>query len=362
MDKPFVTVAMPALNEERYIARALLSLSRIPETLDYEILVLDGGSTDYTPQIVETFARADPRIRLVPNERRLQAAAVNRAAADADPRSRYLVRADCHADYPPGFVESCVDSLERNGADSVVVRMQTVGATCFQKAVATAQNSRLGNGGSAHRTDGASRFVDHGHHAAFRREIFLAVGGYDESFSHNEDAEFDVRLRDAGGQIWLNADAAISYFPRSTIPSLARQYFAHGRGRAKTIRKHRMTPKLRQMLPLAAVGVGLTGLIASLADMRFLVVPAAYVSAALLVGALLAIRRASPCSVASGLAALVMHTSWALGFATTFLAAAPRTHSGGQVAGSLAFERASRADSPGGQVRAQSAAERLRWR
>lgn len=328
---PFVTIAMPALNEERYIARALLSLSQMPDCLDYEILVLDGGSTDYTTQIVETFARADRRIRLVVNERRIQAAAVNRAAVEADPRSRYLIRADCHADYPPGFVQSCIDSLERSGAASVVVRMETVGATCFQKAIATAQNSRLGNGGSAHRIDGTSRFVDHGHHAAFRREMFLAVGGYDESFSHNEDAEFDVRLRRAGGRIWLNTDAAISYFPRSTITALAKQYFSHGRGRAKSVRKHGLALKLRQVLPLAATAAFPMGMIGALADSRLLLVPVAYVSAALLAGALLAVRTASPCSVASGLAALVMHMSWAVGFATTFFSQKPDTHNEGSL-------------------------------
>ena len=318
MDKPFVTIAMPALNEERYIAPAILSLSRIADRFDYEILVLDGGSTDRTRQIVEVFARADPRIRLIPNERRIQSAAVNLAAAVADPRSRYLVRADCHADYPEGFVEQCIDALERNDATSVVVPMKTVGATCFQKAVATAQNSRLGNGGSAHRMAGGSQFVDHGHHAAFRRDAFLAAGGYDETFTHNEDAELDVRLRRAGGRIWLEADAAISYFPRATLPALARQYFAHGKGRAKTIRKHGMRPKLRQLLPLAAVGLALLSLLGAVFTPYLLAVPVAYISAALVAGALLAVRQTSPCSVASGLAALVMHTAWAFGFVSTF--------------------------------------------
>lgn len=321
MDKPFVTIAMPALNEERYIGPAIRSLSRIPERIDYEILVLDGGSTDRTREIVEEFARADPRIRLVPNERRIQSAAVNLAANVADPRSRYLIRADCHADYPEGFVERCLDSLERNDATSVVVPMRTVGATCFQKAIATAQNSRLGNGGSAHRMAGGSQFVDHGHHAAFRRDAFLAAGGYDETFTHNEDAELDVRLRRAGGRIWLEADAAISYFPRATLPALARQYFAHGKGRAKTIRKHGLRPKLRQLLPLAAVGLALLSLLGAVFEPHLLVVPVAYISAALLAGALLAVRETSPCSVASGLAALAMHSAWAFGFATAFVQA-----------------------------------------
>ena len=328
MEKPFVTIAMPALNEERYIGRALLSLRRIPDEIEYEILVLDGGSTDYTRPIVEMFSQADPRIRLVPNERRIQAAAINRAASVADPRSRYILRADCHADYPPGFVQSCLDALEQSGAASVVVRMETVGATCFQKAVATAQNSRLGNGGSAHRTAGASRFVDHGHHALIRRDVFLALGGYDESFSHNEDAEFDLRLREAGWPIWLNAAAAVGYYPRSTIASLARQYFLHGRGRAKTVAKHRMMPKPRQLLPPLVVGIGLLALLASPVEPYLLLVPLAYVAAALLAGAVLAVRNASACSVGSGLAALVMHTSWAVGFTSTLLLGSPSSPAG----------------------------------
>ena len=39
-----------------------------------------------------------------------------------------------------------------------------------------------------------SGYVDHGHHAAFRAASFKAIGGYDETFSHNEDAEFDGAL------------------------------------------------------------------------------------------------------------------------------------------------------------------------
>ena len=76
--------------------------------------------------------------------------------------------------------------------------MRTKGTGLFQKATALAQNSRLGNGGSQHREGGAGRWTDHGHHALMRLDAFRAVGGYDETFSHNEDAELDYRLA-AGG-------------------------------------------------------------------------------------------------------------------------------------------------------------------
>lgn len=312
--RPFVTIAMPALDEERYIERAVLSIVPEAGTVDYELLVLDGGSADATPRIVRDLAARNPRIRLVPNEGRLQSAAVNKAATIGDPRAAFLVRADCHADYPPNFVAHCVAELVARDAASVVVPMRTTGTTCFQKAVAAAQNSRLGNGGSAHRRAAAARYVDHGHHAAFRRSAFVAAGGYDEGFTHNEDAELDVRLGRAGGRIWLAADMPVRYFPRSSVSALARQYYNHGRGRASTLLKHRLRPKLRQLLPPTAILLGLLGLLLSVVDWRFLIVPSLYVSGALLAGSLLAVRTATPCAVASGLAALVMHAAWAAGF------------------------------------------------
>ena len=128
--------------------------------------------------------------------------------------------------------------------------MTTVGQNTFQRAVATAQNSLVGTGGSAHRTGKSAQQVDHGHHALMRIAAYRAVGGYDESFRFNEDAELDHRLTQAGYRIWLTDATAMTYYPRSTASALFRQYFGYGGGRARNILKHRMRPRLRQMLPL----------------------------------------------------------------------------------------------------------------
>ncbi len=109
---PFVTIVMPALDEERYIASAIASV--IPDegsTIDYEVIVADGGSVDATAKIVRMLARGNHAIRLVENVGRTQAAGVNLAARLADPRSSVLVRADCHAGYPADFVVTCVAVL-----------------------------------------------------------------------------------------------------------------------------------------------------------------------------------------------------------------------------------------------------------
>src|SRR6185312_14371827 len=124
---------------------------------------------------------------------------------------RWLVRMDAHAEYPEGYVSRLVAEAERTRATSVVVAMKAQGQGCFQRAAAVAQNSFLGAGGSPHRRDGVEAFVDHGHHAFFDMERFVALNGYNETQSHNEDAEFDVRLTRSGGRIWLTRATSVTY-------------------------------------------------------------------------------------------------------------------------------------------------------
>jgi succinoglycan biosynthesis protein ExoA len=315
---PFVTIVVPVLNEERYIEACLTSLlaqgNDWADGSSYELLVMDGGSADRTRDIVAGMQSANTSIRWVDNPKRLQSAAMNLAARIASPRSTVLLRADAHAIYPPGFLAACVNELMQTGSSSVVVPMTTVGEAGFQRAVAATQNSLLGNGGSAHRRTGQSGPVDHGHHAAFDRNFFLTIGGYDETFSHNEDAEYDYRVRLAGGRVWMCSDAPVTYFPRRDPWGLARQYFSHGAGRARTLLSHHIRPRLRQLLPLVILAGCLGGLLLTAVDPRFAIVPLAYGLGCTAYAVGTSVRRRDSWLLAMGPAAMIMHLSWASGF------------------------------------------------
>jgi succinoglycan biosynthesis protein ExoA len=314
--REFVSIVIPALNEEAYIRAAISSIIPADErAFGFEVLVLDGGSADGTCAAVLDLALVNPKVRLIANERRFQSAAVNKGAAQADPRATIILRADSHAEYPAGFAERCVAALRENGADSVVVPMRTRGEACLQKAIAAAQNSVLGNGGSSHRRSGAGRsgFVEHGHHAAFDRAAFLASGGYDETFTHNEDAEFDHRFRLGGRRIWFCADNPVIYFPRKTFPALARQYFNHGRGRGRTLSKHGVRPKLRQMIPVAALAAALLAILGAAFEPLLALPLLSYLAVCLGWGLPASLRARDPCLLLLGAAAIVMHLSWATG-------------------------------------------------
>jgi succinoglycan biosynthesis protein ExoA len=306
-------IVIPCLNEAAHIGALLEQLRPAALRLGARIVVADGGSTDGTLAIVEAIAAKDAQVILLHNPKRIQSAAINLAVASFGEGAEYLIRIDAHGGYPADFCDRLVEEALATGADSVVVSMLTSGSGAVQKAVAAAQNSKLGTGGSKHRHLSAGEWVDHGHHALMRISAFTAVGGYDETFSHNEDAELDYRLRQAGYRIWMSGKAQMVYYPRSSLKGLYFQYLGYGRGRAKNVLKHRMIPKVRQMIPLLVLPVVLLAafsFIHWLAAMPLLV----WASVCLGYGIVTAITQRNPNNVLAGISAMVMHFGWSSGF------------------------------------------------
>ncbi|AKR55884.1 succinoglycan biosynthesis protein exoa [Devosia sp. H5989] len=314
-----VLIVIPTLNESRHIGALLDALLAEAKALDARIVVADGGSTDETLSIVGRLALGTSRIAIAHNRRRIQSAAVNLAVERFGDDADYLVRVDAHGAYPPDYCRALVAEAEHRRVASIVVPMVTVGRAQFQRAVAAAQNSPIGTGGSAHRIGGACGPVDHGHHALMRVDAFRAVGGYDETFRANEDAELDHRLRMAGHTIWLTDRTRMTYFPRDNAWGLFRQYFGYGGGGGGNIFKHHAPPRLRQVAPLAILPVVLLATL-SIWHWGFLVPLALWGVGCIALG-IRAARKFYPDDAVPavflplvGIAAMVMHLGWSAGF------------------------------------------------
>jgi succinoglycan biosynthesis protein ExoA len=297
---PYASIVVPVLNEARFIAQCLTSLLAQAPDDAFEILVMDGGSIDGTQAIVHGLQLKHRCIQLI-HDSGSTPAAMNLASRIASPRATILVRADAHALYPPDFLQKCLRALAETGATSVVVPLRAIGAS-------------LGNGGSPHHTRGPSRFVDEAHHAAFSREFFVSLGGYNENCSNNEDSEYDTRAARAGGRAWFCNEAAVTYFPRRSLRSLGRQYFCYGHGRAHTLFTLRTRPRLRQLAPVAIMAGCVGGLGLMLVHPSFGLVPLAYVTTCTIWGTWAAFRAREPWLIGMGVAAMIMHFAWALGF------------------------------------------------
>jgi succinoglycan biosynthesis protein ExoA len=311
-----VLVVIPTFNEASGIEEVVRSLNQaLPPEAIVSFVVVDGGSSDGTVEIVRRLAATRAWLRLLHNPARIQSAGVNLAARSLGQAADVLIRCDAHASYPPGFVGRLLETLQRTEADAVVVAMDSMaGRNCLQRAVGWVSDTPLGSGGSAHRAGRRSGFVDHGHHAAFRMASFLACGGYDESFTHNEDAELDCRQRLRGGRIYLDAEIRIGYYPRARLAALEQQYFRYGQGRSRTARRHPRSIRGRQLAVPLHFAASLGALALAPVWPALLAWPLLYVLA--LAGASLqaAWQHRSACGLLSGPAAGVMHLSWAAGF------------------------------------------------
>jgi succinoglycan biosynthesis protein ExoA len=252
---PRVTIAMPAYNEENYIEACIASV----QAQDYpreliDILVADGRSTDRTREILAELSAEDPRIHMIDNPERLQAAGLGLLVKAA--QGDIIVRMDVHCEYAADYVRKCVETLERTGADNVGGAQRAKSKTFFQRALCAALESPLGVGGAKYRSAEAEGFVDTVFLGAFRRKVFETVGLWDPKAITNEDAELNQRILDGGGQIYLSRDIVVHYFPRDSLKSLAKQYYKYGRGRARTLIKLGSFPTLRPLLPFIMVSAG----------------------------------------------------------------------------------------------------------
>lgn len=246
--EPRVTIAMPAYNEEKYIEACIASVRAqdYPSEL-IEILVADGRSTDRTREILATLSARDPRIKVIDNPERLQAAGLGEMVKQAT--GDIIVRMDVHAEYAPDYVRRCVETMARTGADNVGGAQRAKAKTLFQRALCAALGSPLGVGGAKYRSSDAEGFVDTVFLGAFKRKVFETVGLWDPKAITNEDAELNQRILDRGGQIYLSRDIVVHYFPRDSFKALAKQYFKYGHGRARTLLKLGSFPTLRPLIP-----------------------------------------------------------------------------------------------------------------
>lgn len=305
--RPSVAVVIPTLDESAHIEACLAAVDAQTYDRVTEVLVVDGGSTDDTVAIA---CRHD-RVDVVNNPRRIQAAALNVALRVAT--AEVVVRVDGHCVIEPDYVERCVDALSAHGAALVGGAMRPVGEGARQRGIAAAMSSRWGAGPARFHIGGRPGWVDTVYLGAYRRADALAVGGYAEDVGVNEDAEFAIRVAERGG-VWFEPTIRSTYAPRSSLRSLARQFFRYGSSRARTVRRHPGSFKPRQMASLL--------LVAGLASPARRTVAGAY-----LLGVVAATAadgpKDAPGRLAFAAALPIMHLSWAAGF---LLGSAPRPH------------------------------------
>lgn len=255
MNIPFVTLIFPIRNESAYIEHALAAILKQDYSTEYmEILVADGMSTDDTCQIIHDFSAFHPqlKIQILDNPGRIVPTGMNVALRQA--KGEIIIRVDGHCIIAPDYVRKCVEHLQKDGVDGVGGPMESIGETQMAKAIAIGMSSPFGVGNSAFRTSsGKSMFADTVPFPAYTRQIIERAGFYDEELVRNQDDEYNYRIRELGGKILLADDVRSTYFSRTSLKGLWRQYLQYGYWKVRVLQKHPRQMSLRQFVPPAFV-------------------------------------------------------------------------------------------------------------
>jgi glycosyltransferase involved in cell wall biosynthesis len=289
---PDLSIVMPVRDEADAIERSLAAVLGQDYPGSFEVLVADGASRDGTRALLDDLAARDDRLSVLDNPDGIVPTGLNRALAQS--RGTVVMRVDGHCEIPPDYARRCVATLLDTGADCAGGVIHTVGSSREARAVALVQSSPLGVGGSRFRTGaGSPRPVDTLAFGAYRREVFDRIGTFDEELVRNQDDEFNLRLTQAGGQIWLDPTISTTYWSRATLRGAFRQHFQYGTYKVRVAQKRGRIPSMRSLVPALLVGGLAAGLVAGAVrrDARLAAAPVAAYAAGTVVAAAVEARR-----------------------------------------------------------------------
>jgi succinoglycan biosynthesis protein ExoA len=317
-----VSIVVPCLNEQATIRLLLEAIyAQTYPRASLEVIIADGMSTDGTRAEIAAFIATHPdlAVTVVDNPPGSIPAALNRAMQQG--RGEIILRLDAHSMPYPDYVERCVADLEAGLGENVggVWEIRPGGTGWLAESIAVAAAHPLGAGDALYRHAVRPDYVDTVPFGAFKRELLALVGFFDESLLTNEDYEFNVRIRRAGGRIWLDPAIRSVYLARPTLKALARQYFRYGFWKWRMLRRYPDSLRWRQGLPplfvLSLLGGALLAVFLPL--FRYLLAGEILIyAAALLAAGLHSAWQRRKVSLITGLPAAiaVMHLAWGMGF------------------------------------------------
>lgn len=177
---PLVSVVMPVWNRARAVRRAVESVQA--QTLrDWELVVVDDGSTDDTPAVLEGLAHFEPRLQVVRQERAGVSAARNLAIARA--QGRYVAFLDSDNTWEPDFLRVMVAVMQRDDLSVAYSAMEL----------------RHGSTVSYRGFDGGREHLLIGNHIdlnvlVVRADVLRAVGGFSPDLRRTVDYDLVLKL------------------------------------------------------------------------------------------------------------------------------------------------------------------------
>jgi len=261
---PVVSVVVATLNEEHAIAGFLTSV--LGQDLDepFEILVVDGGSTDRTRDEVAAIADRDPRVRFLENPDRFTPYAFNIGVREA--RGEFVAILGAHCRYDRNYLSASLRGLRAAGGRAAcggLVNTVPADDSLDAGVAAAVMGSSFASSPNSFRTQGAGE-VDSIAYPLYRRDDVLEVGGFDERLTRNQDNDLSERLRRAGVHMYVTDETSCDYLARPGVAALCKYAYRTGDWNGRTVRMGLDVLKVRHFVPAALVGALVVGSVGSI--------------------------------------------------------------------------------------------------
>ena len=277
---PYLSVIVSVRNERKMLPGLIDQLleQNYPAEL-YEILVVDGGSTDGTADLVRRrYSDRRVRVRVLSSPKRSVSAGRNAGIRAASGDAMVFFSGHCRIP-SKNLLADTAEILETTGA-GCLCRPQPLLApadTRMGEAIARARSNRIGRGAVAPEIAG---FVDPpGFAGTYLRSVFEEVGFFDEGFDACAGMDFNERVRLAGIRAYCDPRLAVHEQPPQKLRQLLVEMFRHGRGASHFMRNH---PECSSLAEIAPLGILLAVLVALFAWSQLPHLTAAIITAPLL--------------------------------------------------------------------------------
>jgi len=226
-----VSICVIAYNEENFLPGLFKDiLNQTYPREKTEVVLINAMSKDKTRILMEEFQNENHgfySVKVVDNPKKTQASGWNKAIINAT--GDVIIRMDAHAVMPEEYVAQCVEIIDQGE--------NIAGGPCHQIAeernpwsevLLMTDNSLFGSNISLSKRGEERTYVKLMSHAAYRREVFGVVGGFNENLLRTEDNEIHYRVREAGFKLFFDPDAITYQYARSSLKKMLKQKYGNG--------------------------------------------------------------------------------------------------------------------------------------
>ncbi len=257
-----ITVGIVARNEEKNIKNCLKSiLNQNFNHKNYEIIVVDGNSTDHTREIVKNVLKDSDVVYKILNEADFGfhglCFARNLVIDNSDENSRFIAFTDSDCNVDEKWLSNLYDAIKKSSKDVAGAGgPRLIAGTDDKKELVINAfiTSFLASGGNPAFSKRSIKYLESipNYNAIYKKDV-ISRFRYDDDLIISDDNELNFRLRKAGYNFLYVPEAKVWHRETNSITEFTRNMFNYGVNISNTVRKHRSMVKI--IVPLTVVFV-----------------------------------------------------------------------------------------------------------